>query len=189
MAVTDYKYAGTAANVDYNSGEAWTNPDYAKADDTSYAANADNNKNATDWLRLTNFGFTSSDVPSGATIDGIEVVISRYANYENERADSALYLILSGATQGSNYASATKWPTSIANATYGGATDKWGFTPTQANIVDSTFGIQLAVSSTTAICMPFVDYIKIRVYYTEGGATGSQPLKNVFGRPFRGVFR
>jgi hypothetical protein len=171
MAVTDYKFAGTAANVDYESGEAWVNPDYAKADDTNLTATASATKVTTDGLRLTNFGFTSDDVPSGATIDGIEVVISRKADVVPGRIDTALYLMLSGSQQGSNYASATNWPTTEATATYGGATDKWGFTPTQANIVDETFGIELAVVYTSNTSKPFVNYIKIRVYYTESGGS------------------
>ena len=65
MAVTDYKYAGTAANVDRGS-DAWSNPDYAKADDTNYSTVDYSYKNTySDWLLLTNFGFTSSDIPSG----------------------------------------------------------------------------------------------------------------------------
>jgi hypothetical protein len=172
MAVTDYKFAGTAANVDYNDGDAWRNPDYAKADDTNLTDTTNATKATTDLLRLTNFGFTSSDVPSGATIDGIEVVISRKADVSDGRSDSELYLMLSGSRQGSNYASATTWPTTEATATYGGATDKWGFTPTQANIVDATFGIELCVAYKSQNSKPFVNYIKIRVYYTESGGGG-----------------
>ena len=80
MAVTDYKFAGTAANVDRDSKVAWTNPDYAKADDTSYTTNAPGKNSYSDWLLLTNYGFSSSDIPSGSTINGIEFIICRHAS-------------------------------------------------------------------------------------------------------------
>jgi hypothetical protein len=173
MAVTDYKFAGTAANVDRDSKEAWINPDYAKADDTSSASCIAGKLTYSDWLLLTNFGFSSSDIPSGSTIDGIEFVIGRFSDTANDNYDSALYLYDDGAV-GSNLASATKWPISIEEATYGGATNMCGTSLTQADIVASTFGVCLSIYETSG-GKAFVDYIKIRVYYTEGGGTTVKP--------------
>lgn len=182
MAVTDYKYAGTTANVDRDSGPGWLNPDNAKADDTSYASCSLNKLYNSDWLLLTNFGFTSGDIPNGATIDGIEFVIGRKSRSIDVSYDSALYLYDDGQV-GNNLASATKWPTSISEATYGGAMDMCGTSLTQADIVATTFGVQLsAYGSSSESAVLDVDFIKIRVYYTAGGA--SLPLKNVFNRPF-----
>jgi hypothetical protein len=171
MAVTDYKFPGTAANVDRDSKSAWVNPDYAKADDTSYAKCSSMKDTYSDWLLLTNFGFTSSDIPSGATIDGIEFEIARYSYEVNMTYDSALYYYDDGQV-GNNLASATKWPVSIGTATYGGATDKGGTSLTQADIVASTFGVMLsAAGEASDNAGGGVDYVKIRVYYTAGGAT------------------
>ena len=187
MAVTAYKYAGTAASVDRDTKVAWSNPDYAKADDTSYATNTPGKNNYSDWLLLTNYGFSSSDIPSGATINGIEFIICRHASSSPGCTDSALYLYDDGQV-GNNLASATYYPTSPAEATYGGATNMCGTTLTQADIVANTFGVRLSVTPGTDDLQISVDYIKIRVYYTAGGGA-SLPLKNVFGRPFSGVFR
>jgi len=188
MAVTAYKYAGTAANVDRDSKPAWNNPDNAKADDTSYAECSSIKNTYGDWLLLTNYGFSSSDIPSGSTIDGIEFEIGRYSTEVNMINDSALYLYDDGQV-GNNLASATKWPTAMGTATYGGATNMCGTSLTQADIVATTFGVRLSIEgASSGLGAGEVDYIKIRVYYTAGGA-GSLPLKNVFGRPFRGVFR
>ena len=180
MSVTDYKFAGTAATVDRSGGPAWSNQDYAKADDTSYATCFVSGFANSDWLRLTNFGFTSSDIPSGATIDGIEFVISRTATFIT---DLAIYMRDSTGQVGSDQASATGWPTSIGEATYGASDEMLGTTLDQADIVASTFGIDISAHnsfylfSTTA----YVDYIKIRIYYTAATVptVTTQALTNV----------
>ena len=168
MSVTDWKYPGTAVSVSSD----WEDPNNAKADDSNYSVHVFYNKNASSaLLRLTNFGFTSSDLPSGCTINGIEFVIGRYASVANYISDSALYLYDDGQV-GSNLASATKWPTSEGAATYGGATNMCGTSLTQADIVASTFGVQLSAAvGNRSNATAYVDYIKIRVYYTEGGAS------------------
>ena len=174
MAVTDYKFAGTAAIVDRDSKPGWDNPDYAKAADASYAVSKTSIKNTySDWLLLTNFGFTSSDIPSGSTIDGIEFAINRRCDTPNIIKDSGLYLYDAVAV-GNNLASATKWPTDAGGieATYGGSTNMCGTSLTQADIVASTFGVMLSVAcGASEVASGYVDYIKIRVYYTEGGAS------------------
>jgi hypothetical protein len=172
---TDYRFAGTAANVDRDSKTEWQYPDYAKADDTNYAQPASIYKSDYgDWLRLTNFGFTSTHIPDGATINGIEIVICRNGQNVNEVNDSALYLYANGAV-GNNLASATKWPNTESTATYGGPTDMCGTSLTQANIIASTFGVQLSVACGANGVTFLVDYIKIRVYYTEGGGATVKP--------------
>jgi len=172
MAVTSYKFAGTAANVANGEYAAWQGYNDAKADDTAYAYLAPSEKYASDYLSLTNFGFTSSDIPSGATIDGIEFVVARAHNEANNVYDYALYLLKSGTQHGSNMASATKWPTAIAEATYGGSTNLCGGTWTQSDIVGTNFGVQLSIKATTKPSTgkySLVDFIKVRVYYTAAG--------------------
>ena len=159
MAVTDYKFAGTAANVDRDSKAAWQNPDNAKADDTSYAKITPGKNSYSDWLLLTNYGFSSSDIPSGSTINGIEFIICRHAT-RIDGYDSALYLYDDGQV-GNNLASATSYPTSPTEATYGGATNMCGTTLTQADIVANTFGVILSVMSGGYNSEISVDYIKI----------------------------
>jgi hypothetical protein len=178
MAVTAYKFAGTAASVDRDSKGAWSDPDYAKADDTSYTTNIVDKNTYGDWLLLTNFGFTSSDIPSGATINGIEFAICRSnsSSADADMTDSALYLYDDGQV-GDNLASASHWAYNsvMTEAVYGGATNMCGTSLTQADIVASTFGVQLSVRVGDVIVDPNVDYIKIRVYYTEGGGATVKP--------------
>jgi len=188
MAVTDYKYPGTVATTAGGGGIDWSNPNDIKVDDNSYSRCRVSDKNFSYILRATNFGFS---VPSGSSIDGIEVVVNRNRDAVlGGVLDKIIKIVLSGTEQGSNLSSATEWPTSFADITYGSSTNTWGFSPSQSNVVDSGFGLdlQMQVKSPSADSLGYVDYVKMRVYYTEGGG-GSLPLKNVFNRPFRGVFR
>ena len=178
MAVTGWKYPGTAANVNNGVYYVWNSPDNIKADDSASATcctsgNAD--KNPSDYLTATNFGFTSTDIPSGATINGIEFVINRQGSEADSQYDYQLYMLKAGTQHGDNLASATKWPTSFADATYGGATSLLGGTWAQTDIVGvTTFGFQLAIKNhikSDMLEFTSVEYVKIRVYYTEGGAS------------------
>ena len=188
MADTGFLYPGTTENYDIGC-PSWANTDNIKSsNDTGSTCTVDKDVNTglSDNLIGSNF---SSGIPSGATIDGIEVVIRRKAAAASVIYDNVLKCVIGHTAQGSNYASATKYGTGYEDITYGGATDKWGWSPTQANMVDSSFGIQLSVAtiSSTAYAAN-VDYIKIKIYYTAGGGA-TLPLKNVFSRPFSGVFR
>lgn len=172
MAVTGWKAPGTAANIDRDSMEAWVNVNNALVDDGT-PASCDCTKLAySDWLSLTNYGFTNSDISGGSTIDGIEVSVQRWAE-TNLLQDSAIYLRKTEGIVGSNYASATNWPTSEGSATYGGATDKWGTTWTQSDIVSSDFGIDLSGYNGNFLAKAnlYVDVILIRVYYTPSEKT------------------
>ena len=167
MSVTAYKYPGTAASV-AGADQDWANPDCAKADDASDTESAIAAKNAkSDVLLVTNFGFAAGDIPAGSTIDGIEVVINKYA-YVADAADYSVYCYLTASPTGSNLASANYWMTAMEAVTYGGAANKWGWSPTQANMLDSSFGIGLIGlnGGSNAAGNLFVDYIKLRVYYT-----------------------
>jgi large repetitive protein len=179
MAVTDYKFAGTAA--DGGGDHPWADSvDNAKADDTSYASFMEKSTTS-NLMILSNYGFSSSDVPSGSTIDGIEVVIARFqAGTHAGTVDATLYLRNSSGRTGNNLASASTWPLSgdtPSTATYGGSTNKWGTSLSQSDIVATSFGIELAITQDgdDNLGRAYVDYIKIRVYYTEGGGATVKP--------------
>lgn len=124
-------------------------------------------------LKATNFGFA---IPSGATIDGIVVEIEKKcSNAAYSSKDKTVSLVKGGSVSGSNKASASVWPTSDTYSTYGGATDLWGLTWTDANINSSDFGVVLSVQCNAtgkSSVTHYVDHIRITVYYTEGGGGG-----------------
>jgi hypothetical protein len=174
MAVTAYKTPGTCANVDRDLHSDWAFPDNAKTSDNSHTENLVwKGVFYSDWLRLTNFGFSASDIPSGSTINGIEVKIERYSLYSNKINDSALKLRKTSGQIGDNKASATYWPTSDAEVTYpssGGATDTWNASLIDTDITSSDFGVDLSANNvdTESVQACYVDCVSIRVYYTSG---------------------
>ena len=179
MSVTSYKFAGTAATIDRDGKTAWSNPNNAKTDNNTRADNLVAKSTYSDWLRLTNYGFTTTDLPTGCTVDGIEVIIDRYAVEILEGdyiVDNALYLRKTSGQVGDNKASASQWPTSEATATYGGSVDTWSASLTSADVRSSDFGIDLSTYANApiaTICQALVDYIKIRIYYTLAVTTST----------------
>jgi hypothetical protein len=165
---TGWKTAGTVTTVS-NGGVNWTNPGNIGASDDSYAVatNIPSGNNSYD-LRATNFGFTSSDIPAGSTIDGVEVEVEA-------RADNAsrgnIPVGLRNVTGGS-----VKWvpgPTSSSYLTtsdvttaLGGASDRWGATISQANVVNSAFGVNMAGSCDAATVTISIDFVRMRVHYS-----------------------
>jgi len=167
MAVTGWKTAGTAANAK-RTGYIWNNPNNAKVSNNQYADTWNAYQNS-DWLRLTAFGFSSADIPSGSTIDGIEVKIERKSSSATYYAkDNALYLRKTSGQVGDNKAdTSTHWPTSDTEASYGGAADTWNASLADTDIISSDFGIDLS-ALVIYYGVGYVDYVSIRVYYTLG---------------------
>ena len=175
MAVTSYKYPTLAINTDRDSKITWADPENAKADDGSIAVNVMNKDDYGDWLHCYTFGFSTSDIPDGSTIDGIEVVIERKGSHTDKILDSALYLYYNGSNRGDNKASATCYPTTLTAKTYGGAADLWGYAWDDSYVRDSTFGVRLSSYNDGQLGGGVsVDYVKVRVYYTAPAA-GFQP--------------
>jgi hypothetical protein len=160
------------AGIGFTSGFGtnWSNPGSITADDFNYATCSLGDGDNSRYLRGRNYGFT---IPAGATINGIQVSIMRRSN-SNINGDSVdddiLRLVKNGNVVGNNLASPIDWPTSMAVANYGGATNLWGTTWTPAEINDANFGVALLVEneSNNFNRTASVDYIQITVYYTLG---------------------
>lgn len=160
----------------------WVNPgNVAASDDTrTTCALSGNALFASFTEQLNVLGFDFSAIPSGATVDGIEVTIERsVTSTSGNPRDSILQLAgLTGAT--TDKSSATVWPTSDGIATYGGPTDKWGATtPSLSEIKSGTFGVYIAAqidltegASTTVR----IDHVTIKVYYTGGSVSIVVPV-------------
>lgn len=123
-------------------------------------------------IKATNWGFTTSDIPSGSTIDGIEF---RYDRVENSSTDNLetkeiYHIDASGTLQtGTNNAITGEWPTTRATRTIGGATDKLGYTTiTDANARDADFGISFRCGTIGSGTTPAGNFgvFQMRIYYT-----------------------
>jgi hypothetical protein len=172
-------YPNTCATVTYG-GYPWSDPNNVKSSNDVYAIATPAKNSDSDWLRVTNFDFSS--IPSGATIDGIEVKIEHRGTAvapDGYNQDSTLQLRKTSGQTGSNKASFLPWGTTDETFTYGGESDKWGATLVDTDIRSSDFGLDLSVAGMledgeTA----YVDVISIRVYYTA--AVTFQPFRNYY---------
>lgn len=170
MAVTEWKFPGTVINTDVGKND-WLNVDNAKTDDDTFADCTPAKNDFGDRLRCYTFGFDTDDIPTGGSvINGIEVEINRKASVANRINDYYLRLFDHvGSAKGDDYAdTVTKWPTTAAGevAVYGGAADMWNYGWNGSIIRSELFGIGLQCYCDGIAATGYVDYIKIRVYYT-----------------------
>lgn len=189
MAVTSWKFASSGDSVTGIGSVAWT-PDVTGpiAADDAYRTEAASLPAAgiTNWLRAY-FSFTTSDVPVGSTVDGIEVEVDTYGVSTYSVRFYAARLVIGGSISGTNVSGmpSTTWGTGgggDAPMTLGGSTNLWASTPTASDVVGATFGVAIAAENYEASKSrsPSVDYIKMRIYYTlgagdaVGGASGGR---------------
>ena len=139
---------------------AWTNPTNVEVQDGQYATAYNPSTPAdTQYLKATAFGFA---IPSGATIDGIQLGVLRAS--DGPVTDNAVRLVKAGTVQSTDRSASDPWPAS-GWITYGGPTDLWGGTWAYSDINNSGFGAALSavpVFETTAK----VDFMQLTVYYT-----------------------
>lgn len=172
MNVTDWKLVQTAATADKNgdNDRVWYNPNniLTETDETSASSTTGKSGYSTEYLIATNFGFTNADIPEGATIDGIEVLVRRNASGNNYAYDNDVFLYNNGII-GSNQSSAAYWSALIESKIFGGALNLWGTPLTQAIITNLNFGFIMTGMLGVDGASVSVYYIKMRVHYTAGG--------------------
>ena len=130
-----------AADGGFGGSSVWANPGNAIVV-SGYSENTPEEQDYSSILNITDMDAT---VPSGKQIDGIQVRIRRYYEDSSEAKDLTVQLIVDGTATGDNKASAIFWPTSATNIDYGGATDDWGTSLTEAQANASNFGIKIIV--------------------------------------------
>jgi len=126
-------YPSTLENDPSIGGAAWQNS-------SVYLNNTNSN-----YLKATNFGF---NIPSNATIQGVEVQIERNAtNLQNGNVvDNQVSLIKKGKISPFNKAHFLQfWTSEDRLVNYGNDLDLWGETLTPANINSPDFGVAISV--------------------------------------------
>ena len=174
MAVTGWKSPSTASSQTRSgSADVWATPTNVFTSNNAYAETDLGDDEYSDWLRITNFGFTTGDIPSGATIDGIEVQYECVGE-DTQIKDSQLFAYRSGQV-GTSQHSTSAWGTTENTQTRGGSTNLWGATWADTDIVgNANFGFELsALKDGTAGTGRFarVDHFEVRVHYTAGATT------------------
>lgn len=170
MASLGPNYPLTIVNDSTLGVVSWTSLSSAGVEDGNGATATLGILSTTKFLKCTDYGFS---VPSGATINGIEVQVVRLANYYNV-IDASAKIVKGGTISGTEKKDTAYWATgSYETVTYGGASDLWGLSWTDTDINVSTFGFALHVinESLKFTDYPKVDVVKITVYYTSGGGS------------------
>jgi hypothetical protein len=161
----------SATESNSNGGtRSWNNEGNVYANDNNYANTTFSDVATSNYLIAKGFGFS---IPSGATINGIQVTIERYESggSTNYISDNEVLLVKNGITGGTNKAAvSTMWThTAGATANYGGTGDLWGQSWTAADINNANFGVALSADVTNtpgSTRTANVDYIQITVIYT-----------------------
>lgn len=156
----------------------WTTPSNAQTSDDvrATATIALESVELTHWLKVTDF--TSFAIPSGATIDGIQVEVEKSVGSVGLSATAEdLRTVQGGIVGGTNLGVTSGWGTVDAYTVYGGATQLWGRSWTADDINAAGFGAVIAPTgdNTAPTGSTFqVDHVRITVFYTEGGFHYSQ---------------
>lgn len=174
---------GTVSSTTGSSG--WTNPNNIFTSNNGYAVSGSiTNSSVTGFIYALGNGFS---IPSGATIDGVEVSVEGKCQYSGSaftiRASSSeIRLVYSGSdisslppTGVSNVAFTT---TTDATKTLGSPTTLWGAALTDTIVNDASFGVRFRLYNSLATTQTFsIDRVSITVYYTDSaGVQSSQQL-------------
>lgn len=166
MVVTDWKSPGTVVSDDLVGTVAWSNPSYAIDDDTNYAKVVGLvYEGKTTYLKATNFGF---EIPTGAVIDGVEALV-HHTSFGI--CDDEVKIVLANTAIGStNKATGYSTGGAFESVVYGGSDDLWGESWTASDINSTNLGVVwsgLGFGLGGVGNGVSVDYIRMRVYYTE----------------------
>ncbi|KKL99748.1 hypothetical protein LCGC14_1811320, partial [marine sediment metagenome] len=164
--VSTYSYSAGS------DGEEWvdTNKATTQNDDDTFVSFNPSTEDTSDWIRLTNFGFS---IPA-ATITGIEVEIDREATQSSSIKDGRIYLRKTSGQVGNNKSAAGYWDTIDDDSydTYGSTSDLWGTTWTSSEINSVDFGIDIYVGYDGSVAdNARIDHLRIKIYYTETAVT------------------
>lgn len=181
MPDTGWKIAGAGANVARSGSEgSWGTTSEVTSDNgigAVFGDNAISTNEYSDYLRASSFGLSSS-IPSGATIDGIEVRWERRAtntssyDLDNSGSNNGRIQLVdeTGTLAGNHKGDPDDWTTGWVLRTAGGATDLWGWAATRAKVIDTNFGFVLSVRAVTSWSLQtrsaHVDAMWVRIYYS-----------------------
>lgn len=178
MPATTEKFATTFANGGYAGTLGWTYP--GLPGDVAYVgpliSSGDDDSNA---LIATGFGFTPADVPSGATITGMQFRfnILQYPDTELRLRVKDVFWTQDGvgSPEGVDQSASELLPDGVYSLlVYGADGNTWGgITPTQTHVVSSGWGTMFACISTSAAgnAWAYMKSVGCIVYYETPAST------------------
>ena len=170
----------TWANETYlGGGEPWVNPSNAAASDDARATVLldDSLGPVSQWLKGTAVGF---NLPPGVTIVGIAVNVE-CRNNGTQTVNGRVQMVQGGTITGDESAPQNLNNGTDTTLTFGGATELWGLTWTDADINASNFGTAFRADCGTSVLETAeVDLITITVYYEGANGCGFQETSGVW---------
>lgn len=149
----------------YEDNNGVINPGNAYSSNNTYAVFDDF------WYNSVEYKTFGISIPTGATINGIEVSVEANTTMTAGGYRLEVQLSKDGGGTFSTAKSATVTGATDTNYTYGGSSDLWGETWTDSSF-GSNFRIKPEIQATIGDGYYInVDHIQIKVYYTESGPT------------------
>lgn len=160
MADTGFVIAGAGASNASFGDVSWDGPgNIAQDGDQTFS------EDITEYLVSSAHGFA---IPTGATIDGIEVRVRSLGEFASPAVAFERVRIVKGGVIGSTDKAAGTLTTSAVNYDFGGASDLWGEMWAATDINASNFGVAVAFDASSNFA--YVNDVWIKVYYTEGAS-------------------
>ena len=155
-----------APTANSGTGGGWENPGNAYVSDNNRASS--NQINET----VSYYGFNFTAIPSGATIDGIQVEVEGYTTGRQMNIDLSWNGGVNWTTGAGTGVRTTAFTGTEAVYLFGGATDKWGTAHTWVvgDFTGTNFRVRFT-SQTGPGTTIYVDLLRVRVYYTKPGTT------------------
>ncbi len=160
---------------DSNIGSAaWTNPgNAAKADGT--LATVSLSGATSHYIKCTNFGFNTSQIPTGASISGVMVTVSRKTSTAGDGTDAAVRLVVGGTIGTTDKSTATPYTAELVPEDHGGLGELWGNSLSTSDVTSSNFGAAYAAVKSGAPARTIsVDVIYVTVFYVPPQVTLNQ---------------
>ena len=155
----------TAANVTNTSWTSISSSNIDTSDDTRATATGST------YLVAEAYNF-SFGVPSGATIDGIEIQAEFSASLAGIIASLRLSVSGNGGSAYSSTKEDTVTGTTDTTRIFGGATDLWGASFSEYGTQDGNFFVKVEGKTNSAGRSCRLDYLAVKIYYTEENGSG-----------------
>lgn len=190
MAVTSYRSCGTCVDDSSIGSITWTLSDSSPLVGTELSADDDvvagllspTSGGESHYLKCTNFGFSESDIPYGALIQGFEIEV-RQTTSSPGVSNTVVQLVQAGIIVGDDFGTSGDWPATEEAVVYGSSSELGGMGWTLADVTASDFGCVIAINLNIARLMVefgyTVDQVRIRVYYVTTVLTGFTSIANV----------
>lgn len=144
----------------------WVNPTFAATEDANTASAVSAATNAISHF-LHAVDLTGTPIPTGASIDGVEVGIRSDTATGSSIVDRASLVTAAGIQVPSASASEELQGVTPAHITIGGPTNMWGIGLTAADVNDVGFGVAISIENLGGAFNTCVIYhVEMKVYYT-----------------------